>query len=250
MNTRIVILCAGKGKRMGASVPKPLVEVAGKPMIVRLLESIKDSGVDARPILVVSPEGEQYFKPLCEREGCEYAVQTEQLGTGHAVRAAQAAARDAQTVIVLYGDHPFISQRVVNQLVELRMTQGAPLVMLTTQVPHFENDYAQFLNWGRVLRGENGSVQGLREYKDASEEERAILEVNPGIYSFEANWLWEHLAKLGNENASQEYYLTDLVKMAIDEGSGVVTGLVENPFEVMGINSPEELERAEKIVSN
>lgn len=233
---------------MGTDIPKPLVEVSGQPMVIHLLESIEVSGVDKKPILVVSPEGLSHFGNTCEHMDCEYAVQEEQLGTGHAVLSAREAAGSADNIVVLYGDHPFITAELLEQLVELRKGHSAPIAMLTTKVPNYDKDYAQFLHWGRIVRDELGQVAATREYKDATEAERAITEVNPGIYSFEAQWLWDHLGDLGNENASREYYLTELIEMAIDEGSGVVTGLVSNPFEVMGINSPEELERAERIM--
>ncbi len=248
MKTRIVILCAGKGKRMGADMPKPLVEVSGQPMVLHLLESIEVSGIDKKPILVVSPEGLPHFGNICEHMECEYAVQEEQLGTGHAVLSARELVGGTKNVIVLYGDHPFITSEILEQLLELRMAHAAPVAMLTTKVPNFNKDYEQFLHWGRIIRSKAGSVIATREYKDATEEERGIHEVNPGIYSFDAQWLWDHLADLENKNASGEYYLTDLIEMAIAEGSGVVTASVANPFEVMGINSPEELERAERIM--
>ncbi len=233
---------------MGTDIPKPLVEVSGQPMVLHLLESIEVSGIDKRPILVVSPEGLSHFGALCEHMDCEYAVQEQQLGTGHAVLAARDAAGSAGNIIVLYGDHPFITSDLLEQLVELRKANSAPIAMLTTKVPNYDKDYAQFLHWGRIVRDGAGQMAATREYKDATEAERAITEVNPGIYAFEAQWLWDHLGDLDNENVSGEFYLTDLIEIAIAEGSGVVTSLVTNPFEVMGINSPEELERAERIM--
>ena len=248
MKTRVVILCAGKGTRMGADIPKPLVEVSGQPMVIHLLESIEVAGIDPNPILVVSPDGLSHFGTFCEHVDCEYAIQEEQLGTGHAVLAAREVAGQADTIVVLYGDHPFIGSELIDQLVVLRKSHPAPIAMLTTKVPGFTKDYQHFMHWGRIIRDEIGNMVASREYKDATEKERAILEVNPGLYAFDAQWLWDHLADLENENASKEYYLTDLVEMAIEEGSGVVTELVENPFEVMGINTAEELERAERIM--
>jgi bifunctional UDP-N-acetylglucosamine pyrophosphorylase/glucosamine-1-phosphate N-acetyltransferase len=248
MRTKIVILAAGKGTRMGADVPKPLVEVSGRPMILQLLENIQDSKVKESPVLVVSPDGKAIFEAACEKFACEFAVQQEQLGTGHAVESALEAVGDADAVIVLYGDHPFISAEIINKLVELYETHKSAVTILTAKLPNFKGDYSTFEKWGRIIRSNHGKIEAVREYKDATEEEREIPEVNPGIYIFDRQWLSDHLAELSNNNASQEYYLTDLIEMAIAEGSGVITSPVENPFEVMGINTPEELERAERIM--
>lgn len=248
MNTRVVILAAGQGTRMGADVPKPLVEVAGQPMVVHLLDSVTESGIDERPILVVSPSGVPQFSELCSHKGCEYAVQSEQLGTGHAVQSAKDVAKNAEAVIVLYGDHPFITADVLKKLKDLHAEERTVISMLTAKLKDFKGDNAGFLHWGRIIRDDVGTVQATREYKDATDEEREITEVNPGIYMFDAAWLWDHLSELKNENASGEYYLTELMEMAIEEGEEIATAQVDNPFEVMGINTPEELERAERLM--
>ncbi|MFH1631833.1 MAG: NTP transferase domain-containing protein [bacterium] len=247
MNTRVIVLAAGKGKRMGAEVPKALVEIAGRPMLEHLLDSIRDSEVDARPILVVAPDSLEHFHKICPDRDCEYVMQEEQLGTGHATGMAQEAANGAEAVIVLYGDHPFISEDVIRQLSDMHAEGQAMIAMITTKVPNFKGDYAAFKGWGRIIRDELGAVQAIREAKDATEEELKITEVNPSLYAFNAQWLWEHLPEVKNKNASGEYYLTDLVEMAIDEGAEVITAPAE-PFEVIGVNSPEELEIAERLI--
>lgn len=248
MKTRIVILAAGKGTRMGANVPKPLVEVSGRPIIHHLLEGIEESGIDDQPILVVSPDGIEQFGNLCQDSRCEYVIQEEQLGTGHAVECALDKISEAESVIVLYGDHPFISADILNQVNDLHTSSSAAVCMLTIKVPSFKDDYIHFEKWGRIIRDEVGGVQEIIEYKDASDAQRDIKELNPGIYSFDRVWLQDHIAELTNDNASKEYYLTQLIEMAIEEGSDVITSQAENPFEVMGINTPEELERAERIM--
>ncbi len=248
MSTRIVILAAGKGKRMGAEIPKPLVEIGGRPMVRHLLDSIEDSGIDEKPILVVAPDSLEQFFEVCSDKDCEYAVQEEQLGTGHAVQMAQDAANGAENILILYGDHPFISADTLQKLVNLKKDSDAEIAMLTVKVPNFSGDFVAFESWGKMIRDEVGQLLGIREKKDASEEEQKITELNPGIYLFNADWLWEHLPEIQNKNASGEYYLTDLIGIAIDEGAHVVTTLAE-PFEVVGINTPEELARAEKILA-
>ena len=103
------------------------------------------------------------------------------------------------------------------------------------------------MSWGRIVRDASGRIVKNQEAKDATEEEKEIKELNPGIYAFDAAWLWEHLPELQNKNASGEYYLTDLIGMAIEEGEDVATAPAD-PFEVIGINTPEELARAEKLL--
>lgn len=248
MSTRVIILAAGKGKRMGAEVPKPLVEIGGRPMVSHLLESVRESGIDEKPILVVAPDNMEDFRNICSDESCEYALQEEQLGTGHAVEAARDVANGADNILVLYGDHPFISSEVLENLHELHSGSHSEISMLTIKVPNFKKDFSTFERWGRIVRDETGRVEGIREAKDSTEAELEIKELNPGIYMFNSSWLWEHLPELKNKNASGEYYLTDLIGMAIEEESDVVTAPAE-PFEVIGINTKEELERAEQIIA-
>lgn len=247
MSTRVVILAAGKGSRMGADVPKPLVEIAGRPMIEHLIESIHESEIDERPIVVVAPDTLEQFGEVCRDQRCEFAIQEEQLGTGHAVMSARENANGAENILILYGDHPFLSADLLQSLVELHESQGAVLSMITTKVKNFKKEYEIFKNWSRIIRDNVGRMVKLVEARDATEEELESKEVNPGLYLINAEWLWEHLPEIKNKNASGEYYLTDLIGMAIEEGEDVVTAPA-NPFEVIGINSKEELERAEQIL--
>jgi bifunctional N-acetylglucosamine-1-phosphate-uridyltransferase/glucosamine-1-phosphate-acetyltransferase GlmU-like protein len=119
--------------------------------------------------------------------------------------------------------------------------------MLTAKVPRFTGDYSVFQAWSRILRDRSGKFSGIKEMKDASGEELTITEVNPGIYLFDAVWLWDHLPELKNTNASGEYYLTDLLKMAVEEGEDIRTTLTD-AFGVIGVNTPEELARAEQLL--
>jgi bifunctional UDP-N-acetylglucosamine pyrophosphorylase/glucosamine-1-phosphate N-acetyltransferase len=246
MSTRVMILAAGKGTRMGADVPKPLVKIAGRAMIEHLLDSIHDSEIDPKPIVIIAPDLTEKFANICRDDRCEFAIQQEQLGTGHAVQSAREAANGAEAILVLNGDHPFISSETLIKLQELHAESGSVITMLTAKVPNFKGDYQIFQHWGRIIRDETGIVQAIREYKDATEAEREIKEVNPNIFLFNTTWLWEHLSELKNENVSKEYYITDLVEMAIEAGNQVVTAPAK-PMEVLGINTKEELARAEKI---
>ncbi len=244
-NTRVVILAAGKGRRMGAALPKPLVLIAGKPMIAHLLQSVAKSGIDARPILVLAPDSVDLFRAQLG-EGFAVAIQDTQLGTGHAAMCTKTVAADAAHILVLYGDHPFISPTTLQTLVTLHEQHGTVVSMLTTMVPHFEEQFSTFVSWGRILRDEQGRLVESREVKDATPDELARREVNPCIFLFNATWLWESLPKLTNTNASQEYYLTDLIRLALQEGRDVATAPVD-PMEVVGVNTPDELHRAEEV---
>lgn len=245
-STRVVILAAGKGTRMKSDIPKPLISVAGEPMVTRLIRSVKASGVDAKPIVVVGSWSEALFREALG-DSVDYAVQTEQLGTGHAVRAAKEVVGSADRIIVLYGDHPFLRPEVIKGLSDLQSANSGSVAMLTAKVPNFDGDFQTFIKWGRILRSDDGKVTAIREAKDATPAELAVTEVNPAIFAFPATWAWEKLETLKNENASGEYYLTDLIGAAMSSGVPIVTAPAE-PFDVIGINSPEELVRAESMV--
>jgi bifunctional UDP-N-acetylglucosamine pyrophosphorylase / glucosamine-1-phosphate N-acetyltransferase len=244
-NTRVIILAGGKGTRMKSDIPKPLIPVAGEPMVTRLIRSVKESGVDTKPIVVVGAWSEDRFREALG-DSVDYAVQVEIFGTGHAVRAAKDTAGDAERVVVLYGDHPFLSASVIRGIADLQETNPGAFVMLTSSVPNFEGDFQTFVRWGRILRDDSGAVTAIREAKDATPEELAITEVNPAIFAFPAAWAWDRLERLKNANASGEYYLTDLVSAAMEDGLPIVTASAD-PLDVIGINSPEELARAEEL---
>ncbi|MBI2551437.1 NTP transferase domain-containing protein [Candidatus Uhrbacteria bacterium] len=245
MKLRIVILAAGKGTRMGQPFAKALTPVGGMPILGHLLETIQSSGLDPLPVVVIGHLGDQIRAAMGDR--CAYVEQGDPLGTGHAVRMAAPFLMESDAVMVLYGDHPFISAESLRRIAKEHEEQGNTITLMTTTVPSFEGWHKAFLKWGRILRGADGAVTDIREYKDASENERNITEVNPALYCFESSWLWKHLHKLGNRNAQKEYYLTDLVAMAVAEGASLST-LPIPPEEAVGINTPEELAFAEGLV--
>jgi bifunctional UDP-N-acetylglucosamine pyrophosphorylase/glucosamine-1-phosphate N-acetyltransferase len=244
MNTKITILAAGHGTRMNQEIPKPLTPVDGKPILQYLMESIDASGVDDDPVVVIGGEDER----LCDAfdRDCTYAVQEEQLGTAHAVASAREQLEGADAVVVLYGDHPFIKPESLQALHEKHKESQATITMMTAEVPNFDGWHCAFTSWGRILRDEDGSIIGIREYEDASEEERVIKEVNPSLFCFDCDWLWENIDKIGNENAQGEYYLTDLIALAFEQGEDIAS-LKINPEEAIGINTQEDKKRAEKL---
>lgn len=242
-NTRVVILAAGKGTRMKSDVPKPLIPVAGEPMVTRLVRSVKESGVDEKPIVVVGAWSEALFREAL-KDSVDYAVQHEQLGTGHALMVAKESAGDATRIIVLYGDHPFLPASVIAGLVHIAAEHENAVAMLTATLPNFDGEFATFAKWGRVLRGADNEVAAIREAKDASAEELETREVSPGMYAFPAPWVWLQESRLRSENAAHEFYINDLIDLALAQGMHIVTSPAR-PLDVIGVNTPDELARAE-----
>lgn len=243
---QILILAAGQGKRMGGGeTPKVLQPILGKPILGWLLESVKKSGLDERPAIVVGHGAELVRKEFGDHY--LYIEQKELLGTGDAVRQARPFfENNIENLIVLYGDHPFIPAEVLENLAKTHLDEERILTMITTVVPDFFDWRATFRDYGRIVRDQNSNVLKIVEAKDASEAEREIKEVNPGIYCFRASWLWPHLDKLQNNNAQGEYLLTDLLGLAIAEGAAVATAPIDAK-ECLGVNSPEQLELVEKL---
>ncbi|MBI4714032.1 NTP transferase domain-containing protein [Candidatus Uhrbacteria bacterium] len=248
MNFRFIILAAGKGKRMHSDIPKALTTVCGKPILQYVHESVMRTRLDSSPIVVIGPER----IPLCEsfNGACKYVVQEEQLGTAHAVQMARKeVGEQTESVIVLYGDHPFVSTQTLQRLVALHEQKQVVVTMMTTTVPSFDDWHRAYLYWGRILRDADNNIVGIREYKDATNQEREIREVNPALYCFDTKWLWEQIGEIKNVNANQEFYLTDLVELAVAQGYKIYS-LSIPPEEAVGINTPEEREIAEKILRN
>ena len=245
MQTRIVILAAGKGTRMGGDLPKVLIPFEGKPMIVHLLDTIRKSGVDARPIIVVGHYAEKIKSVL--GDGYDYAYQPEQLGTGHAVACAETLLRGkADRVIVLYGDHPFVKASTIVHLLALHERADCPLSLMTVRVEDFNDWRAPFADFGRIARDASGKITAIVEARDATPAEQAIREINPAFFCFDAAWLWQHLPLIANDNTRKEYYLTDLISIAIAEGA-CVASLSISPEESIGINTPEHLEILKRL---
>jgi bifunctional UDP-N-acetylglucosamine pyrophosphorylase / glucosamine-1-phosphate N-acetyltransferase len=242
---KIVILAAGKGTRMKCELPKVLVKLKGKPMIEYLVKSCIESGVDSSPIIVVSPDNKEIISQALAKYNCRYAVQKEQLGTGHALLSARDQIdKSVDHIICFYGDHPFISTETIKQVA---LSHNGVITMMTVKVENFNGWQKSFISWGRIIRDEQGKIKENIEYRDASAEVKKITEVNPSMYCFESKWLWENLKKLNNHNSQKEYYLTDLVKQAFEQNLNINTFNLE-PKEAIGINSPEELEIAEGLV--
>ncbi|MEI7452177.1 MAG: NTP transferase domain-containing protein [Candidatus Falkowbacteria bacterium] len=242
MKNRIVILAAGKGTRMQSDLPKVLHNFGGRPMICRLLNSIKESGVDECPLLVVSPENINIIKAALSEFDCDYVIQEKQLGTGHALSYALPEISESTRLIVLYGDHPFISSSTIAGIAALVDNEVA---MLTVKITDFSDWREIFYHWGRVIRDAK-KITEIIEFKDADDKSKEVLEVNPAIFSFNSDWVKANIGRLKNLNVQKEYYLTDMIKMAVEDGISI--GSFEIPAaEAIGINSLAESDLAAKL---
>ncbi|NCO00067.1 NTP transferase domain-containing protein [Candidatus Falkowbacteria bacterium] len=244
--TRIIILAAGRGTRMNSELPKALVPLNGRPMIEYLIESVQKANMDPHPIIVVSPDNVELMKETLKDYSLEYVIQGQALGTGHAVSTVQHLLDETtRNVLVLYGDHPFLTSESLQKCSEF---SPESLVMLSTKLVDFNDWRHNFYYWGRIIRNSPGDIARIVEFKDASEDELRVTEVNPAVMCFNGAWLKKNLSRLDNNNSQGEYYLTDLVKMAFNEGHPV-HAIDIKASEAMGINSLAELKIAEELLS-
>ncbi|MFA6257854.1 MAG: NTP transferase domain-containing protein [Candidatus Paceibacterota bacterium] len=244
---KIIILAAGKGTRMQSDLPKVLETVKGKSIIKYLLESIEKSGINSRPVIVVGYGKEKVMEAL--GKDYDYMIQEEQLGTGHAVIITQKMLENnADHIMVLYGDHPLISPETIKKLKDTHLASSKKITMATFTVQDFDDWRAVFYkNFSRIIRDPNGDIIKDVQFKDTDEEEKKVKELNPCYFCFEAKWLWENLKTLNTNNAQKEYYLTDLVKIAMKEKNQIQSINID-PHEALGVNSKEELETLEKLI--
>lgn len=243
MSVRIspIILAAGDGKRMQSDLPKVMHLLHGKPLVEHALHATEMVEGLQKPVLVVSPK--HTLVQDCLGDRATYVVQEEQLGTGHAVMQAQGVLHGvADHIVVLYGDMPFVSPKSIQQLIAKHIERGNTATLMTTTVPNFEDEYACFSKFGRIVRMEGGYIQKIVEAKDASDGELQILEVNPSIFCFKAEWLWHHLQEIQNTNAQGEYYLTDLIEIVISDHQ-LISSVPIEPHEAMGVNTKEDLDK-------
>lgn len=240
--TKIIVLAAGKGTRMNDDLPKVLAQVKGKSMIKRLLESIHKSGIDPNPVIIVGYKKELVIKELDENNRQYHFINQEsQLGTGHAVSLAKDYLKNkAENIIVLYGDHPFVSAETIKKINDKHSKSGKKITMATVKLKDFKDWRINFVNFSRIIRDENGKIIKDVQFKDATDQEIKVTEVNPCYFCFDAVWLWDKLETLKSDNAQKEYYLTDLVKIATE--SGLETESIEiEDYEALGANTKAEL---------
>lgn len=239
MNTYAVVLAAGQGTRMKSDLYKVLHPVCGKPMVAHVIDNILD--LEAEKIVTIVGHGaEQVEKTLGEKS--EYALQTEQLGTAHAVQQAESILGDLDgTTIVVCGDTPLIRSETMSALVAHHNQSGAKATILTA----IADDPT---GYGRIIRGEDGQVLRNVEHKDASEKELQVSEINTGTYCFDNKALFETLKKVKNDNAQGEYYLPDVIGILQAEDELVTAHVTEDFSETLGINDRVVLSVAERVM--
>jgi bifunctional UDP-N-acetylglucosamine pyrophosphorylase / glucosamine-1-phosphate N-acetyltransferase len=239
-NTHVVILAAGKGTRMKSAEPKVLHRSGGLPLIEHVLRAADSLGPQTI-VVVVGHLSERLKAGLTKRLGLRFALQEPQLGTGHALLQAEPHLADASgTVVLLSGDVPLLRPRTLQRLVQTHEACGAAATVLTARVsgPH---------EYGRIVR-DKGRIAAIVEHKDATPEQRAIDEINSGVYAFALEPLFAALKSIGSSNAQGEYYLPDLVAIYRAQGRAVETVLLEDPREILGVNSRKELAEVSAIL--
>jgi bifunctional UDP-N-acetylglucosamine pyrophosphorylase/glucosamine-1-phosphate N-acetyltransferase len=233
----VVILAAGQGTRMRSDTHKVLHPIAGRPLLLHLLDRVDALGADKR-VVIVGKGREQVETEIAGRD-VAIAVQAEQKGTGHAVQQA-AAALDGYDgpVIVLYADTPFVETATLRRMLDRLDGDGGPGVVVLASSP------ADPLKYGRIILGHGDRIAKMVEYKDATEEERAVRLCNSGMMAVRAGDLFRWLEQVGNDNAAGEYYLPDIVNIAAAEGREAVV-IEGDPYEAAGVNSRAELAHLE-----
>lgn len=236
----IIILAAGKGTRMSGEKPKVLTDIKGRPMITYILDEVKKAH-ENMPILVLGYRAED-IKGVIGKTG-RYALQDKQLGTGHAVhQAVPHLAKRTKRVMVLYGDHPLIDATLIIDLYNNHIKQdNSPITLGTVLVEDFEDWRKPFYDFGRIVRNTDGKIVKITEKKDASPLELKIREVNPSYFCFDKDWLVKNISKIGTQNAQGEYYLTDLIGIAQNQGYELNSCSIPT-HKALGVNTPEQLE--------
>ena len=237
-----LILAAGKGTRMKSDLAKVLHVLEGKPLLHYCLQSAKSAG--AEKVVVIVGHQADLVRQEFSQNGCIFVDQKPQLGTGHAVlQAKEVLAGYSGKTFILCGDVPLLKESTIKSLIENHIATGAALTVLTTTPP-------DATGYGRIVRDKAGNIAKIVEQRDATAAEKQIGEINTGIYCADTALLFDVLGKVKNNNDQKEYYLTDIVEIACREGKVVKPHIAPDYIEVMGINTPDELSRAEKYLQN
>ncbi|OTG75934.1 UDP-N-acetylglucosamine diphosphorylase/glucosamine-1-phosphate N-acetyltransferase [Acinetobacter terrae] len=238
MSTSVIILAAGKGTRMRSNLPKVLQPLAGRPLLGHVIETAKK--LNAANIITIYGHGGDKVQQAFAQENIQWVEQAEQLGTGHAVKVTLPVLPTEGVSLILSGDVPCVTQETLQRLLDASAQTGIGIVTLTVD---------DATGYGRIVR-KNGQIQAIVEHKDANDEQRKIKEFNTGIYCVSNAKLHQWLPKLSNENAQGEYYLTDIIAMAIVDGLEVASVEPELAFEVEGVNDRVQLAALEREFQN
>ena len=244
--TQTIILAAGKGTRMATELPKAMVPLCDIPLLQRVLNAALP--ISPKPTIIIGYKKDEVIQGT--NNAFHYIYQKEQLGSGHAVQYAKAELinKNFDVILVLTCDQPFINTQSLIKLIDTHRTSHAVASLLTAMLPSYDGDFRGFNYYSRIIKN-NHNIERVIEYKDASDSERTIKEVSIGGYAFKADWLWDNIQKIKNENAAHEFYLTELFNIAAKQGATTVTSQVENPIEGFGVNTLEELAAAERYCS-
>jgi bifunctional UDP-N-acetylglucosamine pyrophosphorylase/glucosamine-1-phosphate N-acetyltransferase len=235
MSLNVVILAAGQGKRMYSQVPKVLHTVAGKPLIAYVIAAARVLAPER--ICIVYGHGGEQVREAIRDPALAFAQQEPQLGTGHALQQALPCLSDAPVTLVLYGDVPLIRSDTLQRLVAASRGSVAVLTAILDNPT----------GYGRIVRGADRAIEAIVEEKDASGENKRITEVNTGVMALPTSCLPRWLGRLNNDNAQREYYLTDVVKLALSDGVSVAGVRVDDFSETLGVNSRAQLARLERV---
>lgn len=236
----IVVLAAGKGTRMKSSLPKVLHTLAGRPLLSHVLataNSLGEKDPDACELHVVIGHGAELIQQRIGDHNIHYCLQTEQLGTGHAVQQVADSLRSDAITLILYGDVPLIREATLDKLIALVDEETMGLLTIELEDPS---------GYGRIIKDAQGSVRAIVEQKDATTDQLALCEVNTGVMAVKGKHIKQWLPQLSNNNAQEEYYLTDIIEIARANAIDVVTEHPQDELEVLGVNNREqqaELER-------
>ena len=245
-HVQVIILAAGKGNRMQSENPKALTPLKGKPFLQHILDTLSELNLSIPPVIVVGHKKEEIIKVI--GKNYKYAHQKEQLGTGHAVLSAKDSTHPKhEIVIILSADQPLISKETIKRIIDKQRNDKPTITLGTVVLSDFDDWHSAFMHFGRIVRNEKGKIIKNIEFKDTTEAEKEIREVNPAIYAFDKDWLWKNIDKLKNDNNQGEYYLTDLIKLAYDQGKIVEAVPVFDILEGLQPNSKQELEILEKL---
>lgn len=242
-NTVVVILAAGKGTRMKSDKAKVLHEINGKPMINFVVDAAKKV-VSDNIVVVVGHQKEVVQNTVSQNANIQFAVQEEQLGTGHAVMCAMPLIHETiDSVVVLCGDVPLISSKTIEKFIANHNEENAITTVLAVES---ENPYG----YGRMIVDENGNVVKIVEESDADENEKKIKIINSGIYCVQKDFLNESLQKITDNNSQGELYLTDIISVAHSENKKIGLYISANNAEVIGVNTCDDLSAAQQIMNN
>jgi len=241
MSLAIIIMAAGKGTRMQSDLPKVLHEANGKPLVAYVIE--KSQALDPEKIVLIIGHQAEMVRQATSCFPVACALQEPQLGTGHAIMQAEPFLKDFEgEIIILSGDAPLFTARTLRDLIGFHRSRKAVATVLTAEM---ENP----AGYGRIIRNGSGEeVLKIDEQKDASEQEKAVKEINSGVYVFNAAELFSALHGITNNNAQGEYYLTDVFGICFGKGKKVCAFRVDDPNEIRGINTPEQLREAELLL--